>query len=227
MDHARLMGCRQPAGDLQGQLQDLGRRGPVDPQPAIKGRAAQKLHGQERIRALLRDLEHRDDVIVAQRGHHPSFAAKALGGQVGLGLFRPHDLEGDRSLQAGVLRPEHHGHAALAEQLRHSILSDPTQLIAIAGRFQEGEILGFGIPGRFAFRRRHGFPARILHVLGPDSRPLGQELPTMRTHHALVLQRLLNLDFLVTLGTAQDDHNGFPKSLNLNYSSYLIIAVKQ
>jgi hypothetical protein len=99
MNQAGFVGGYQGVGDLHTHLHHTVWGRLVFPEPSVERFSPQELHGQERIGALLAQLENRNDVIVTKSGHGSRLAQETLGrplrvSYVGLDQVWAHHFEG-------------------------------------------------------------------------------------------------------------------------------------
>ena len=122
VDDALGVGGRQgpgAAGDDAGGL--AGRHRAVGPDLGVQGPAGHVLGDDERAAAELADLEHRDDVGMAQGGGQAGLAEEPL---AGLGVGGGEELDGDLPAEDGVLGAVDHPHPAAAQQPPDCVAAD-------------------------------------------------------------------------------------------------------
>ena len=91
----------------------------------------------------LADLVDRDDMVMLDRGGGPGLAHEAGGGLGRGGELGSDHLEGHGAEELGILGEEDEAHAPRADQPADAIMRQPPELVAVAGRSEEG-ILGAG-----------------------------------------------------------------------------------
>ncbi len=113
-----LQGARGVGGDARGLAR--GER-PVVADDGREVLALDELHDDVRPRGVLAEVEHLDDVGVAQRGGRTGLVAEP-GEEVGvLAELGPQQLDGDVPLELRVARPVDRRHAALPEELKEAV----------------------------------------------------------------------------------------------------------
>ena len=131
MGDANGVGLGQRAGDLRAETGDIGGGQRAAPKPRPERLAFDQFHDQER-RA---DIVERADVRMVERGQRQRFAAKA---QTECGSRH---FDRDWPVESGVQPAKHLAHAAAAQQLVDTIVSEQAPdlqerpiLVAGAGR---------------------------------------------------------------------------------------------
>jgi hypothetical protein len=90
----------------------------------LQGRAVQKLHGDERLSALLADVVNRADVGMVQRGRGLGFALKASERLWATGNVFGQEFHSDEAMQPRVFGLIYHAHAATPEFLDDAVVRD-------------------------------------------------------------------------------------------------------
>ena len=97
---------------LQHGQRDRHVHGTALPQEFAQGAALYEFHDEERVPAVAALVVHRDQRGVAEPGHRASLELEAGQELRIIGEHRVHDLDGHRTVQAGVEPAVHRGHAA-------------------------------------------------------------------------------------------------------------------
>jgi hypothetical protein len=156
VDQPPGVGRGQAVGDFPADAQHLGQRQPAAGplQPLFERLAAEQLHGQERHAAVLADLIDGDDVLVLDGRGQPGLAQEAAV-ELGVGRQgRPHDLQGHRAAEVGVLGLEDDAHGADPQDLQDAVGTQAAQLVWLLRRRQEGVVRGRGQSGGVGQGRR-------------------------------------------------------------------------
>src|SRR5208282_269216 len=90
----------------------------------LQGQPVKKLHGDERLPVLLADVMNRANVGVVQGGSGSCFATETLQGLRVLRDLVGEKLQGDETMQPGVLSFIDHAHAPAAELAHYAIMGD-------------------------------------------------------------------------------------------------------
>ena len=124
VDDAAVVGDLEGAGDVGGDAGGLARgEGPVLAQDRGEVLALDELHDDVRARRVFAEVEHGDDVRVAERRRGPRLVAEAREEVGVLAELGPQELDRHVALELRVARPVDRGHAALAEQLEQAVAS--------------------------------------------------------------------------------------------------------
>ena len=130
VDQTAFVGGRQALGHFPADAQHFRQRQLALALKAVVQRLAfEELHGQEGDAAVLADLVDGDDVIVLEGGRRPGLAQETLLGRVAGGQAGQHGLQGDETLQLGILGLEDDAHAAGSEHLKNTVGTEPAQLV--------------------------------------------------------------------------------------------------
>ena len=128
MDDAREMGEGQPGARVLDETQQLaaGRRRPLANQRA-EGLARHVLHGDERLVAMLADIEDGDDVLVGEAPGGPRLAGEAIAGHGVEGGAE--ELDRHHAVDQRIAREVDLAHASTAEELDDFEAADAVELV--------------------------------------------------------------------------------------------------
>ena len=169
----RDAGCvsgSQPVEQLRHQRRHLRRGHLIELRDSPAHRlAVEELHHDEPLAVRERaDIEHLEDVVVADAARGLRFALEALDDFGVLGHGRVQHLDGDTPLDAGVLAQVDGAHAAFPDASQHLVLS-----VDDAARLQGHETRSpeLSPDASIAAARGERDPAPLAAVLAPSARP--------------------------------------------------------
>jgi hypothetical protein len=124
MDDPFRVGGIEGVGDLDREIEELGRRQGLAGDAVLEGLAFQQLHGDEGLTVVSVDVVDGADVGMVQGGRGSGFALEALERRLVVELLRGEELQRNESAEARVLRLVHDSHATAAELLDDAVVGD-------------------------------------------------------------------------------------------------------
>jgi hypothetical protein len=120
MHQSRPVGRRQPVSRAGERAEDVG-PGAGRSQPLAQGLAVDELHGHEHRLAHATDVEHADHVGIGEASERAGLRHQRRGR---IRVVRLQELDGDPTVELGIVGGVHDAHAAGADALEHGVAGE-------------------------------------------------------------------------------------------------------